>query len=631
MKRAAAGFTSCVFAFSASFAQAPPAGDGEIVPATTVILSRAVAFDNDLPGGGERTVRVYKANAGASPSPVASNLYMHKPVWALIPDASGSIVTSAASNGTSEVWRLRTMLSSEAIRQYLKGALGSEPGVTTLPDFNPAVLDVKVYNVLTGDLRCYESLHPTNSIATGTLTNDLIGDNRIILLDVPDSKVLRDAISKKSARCDVTYSYLARQVSMANSVTTFTSNVSSSLEQHGKAERDRGGISFADDLQKLKQRLAAEIQIIITANAPGSVALLPQMTDSIFMQLFKAASFDFTSADTPYKKAIESYLAADAQITQDTQTDQEKQIASSAMGVKMGIDVKFFTFAPNVQNNFSSTHELTTKTDVTTNTTLPGTINVYNLQSNWREALVKSVASVIVTRVSNGDQLTEQLDMALLKDRAESTLGAGAIAPTATGLLPGMAFCYFGVGALGAGWTVLDGGPANKWPTYAWVPLHLRGQPMPDMRDANAVGATSESDVGKTGLNTTFTFPNFELIKPEGGFVLEEKVTTYLVAGESAESYGSVDLPSGIGVADAGPVHGNAMYPLSGSFYVPSRVRGQYPANFYAVHKWRPGAMLPAGQGPVNLADANKPPVQPVKWNDSNRPPYAKCRWVVKN
>ena len=100
----------------------------EQVPSTTEVLVREIR--STAPGSLPHQIPVYKGDAGVSNARAAKSLYLHKPIWALVRRADQPYEKKVA-NGNGERWRMRFMLSSEHVRDFLRNELGTASLVVT--------------------------------------------------------------------------------------------------------------------------------------------------------------------------------------------------------------------------------------------------------------------------------------------------------------------------------------------------------------------------------------------------------------------------------------------------------------------------------------------------------------------
>ena len=615
-------------ALSAVALKAAETDDGDVVPASTHTMSKSMSWT----GGPAkltltREVEVYKGTAGSSDAGASKFLFLHSPLWALVPadDGAAYVRRSSSPGSTGERWWVRFMVSSKTVREHLEGELRNHPNVKTLPGVRLDHVSVSPYRVRGGLFRCYHALAPEKPLASGQLTgNNPFGDVRIAQLDLPQPEAFRAALKDGDARCSITYQTLSRQVSMASTVLSYQERVTELVQREETAQRDRQNVGFATDRDRLKSQMAVDVNMFTVTNSPQALALLPRL-EGLAAQLFKTSTFEFARSD-PRKELVESYLKAATKTMTDTRSESDKSTAKDSLELDVNIGGETFKMSPKMRQEFERTHEVTLTKGTTLNSVVPGRITRYQLKDNWREVLAQGVSQLVVSKAMADTGTTVEVDLALTAATAEKSLGAGTVAGADSVLLPGAAVCHFGQMPLPRGWVLLDG--TQKWPADPWVPAHLRGKPLPDMRGATAVGAAAAVEVGANKLDTAFKLPAWEIAPHSVAFSLSTTpgpLTTWWQRHHSAYSWGPFDLNTTPANPQFRPrtLDESPYYPLARPDIFVNAPSGTTVVA--TPHAWtRVGVLNPSGPGP-NLSS-----VPPVPWTDSNRMPYAKCQWILK-
>ena len=577
---------------------------GEAMPAYGAAIHRELTWVGRPVDSGvtavpqTRQIDMYKvAPDPAQHSPAVINTYLHTPVFALkhpIPYRS-----VADSNG-SETWQVVLLISSPTIRGHLTNELKVDPVITGDPQTNLNAVNVQPFHLEGGTAVCYAELREDKVLATGKITEEAIGsDWRYLSLKVPDPKAFRQVISDRDAHCLLRYTYLRRQVQLATAVGNASASVRQAVEDEQAAERVRG-VAFATDKSKLQQTLQARLSLATDTNSRLAQSLLPTKdAEQISAQVYKVSSFDFANPTPLMQSKVESYLAADVQSIVNRQTATEKQEANSSSGVGLELSIGVLKITPLESQSLKDTHELTTENTTTLNQVKPGTIHIYQLVDDARDVAIQVVESIAISKATSDNlPVSVDIDLALSAEDAEKSIGADKLAPVATGMMPGMAFCYFGKD-IPTGWALLDG--ATTWPKETWVPEQIQGKSLPNMRGTTAVGASTLAEVGTSKLNTQFDFPEWT----EDAYVLDVS-PKYLLPG-----------------FQPGPTLSGRHFTNPENLF--PNIDGVLPQRTApAVYAWKQVKVIQRGTLPSPSM------MPPVSWTDSTREPWAKCRWVVR-
>lgn len=274
---------------------------------------------------------------------------------------------------------------------------------------------------------------------------------------------------------------------------------------------------FQSQANQLRSVLADKLATAVVAT---NTALIPLVQSKLLDQVLTSETVDITRiSDEKLLDAIYGYLKPLLETTQRNTTTTDKETKTTENNIKMSLNAPTggaatFNVSPEVMNKIENAHEVKFTYDATKQSYVPVSIKVYKLSSLSDERTTQIVTRAFL--VQGGNNNLEE-DTPIPSNFTDKLVDMGEQSQKASnfdGMLPGMAFCYFG-SEIPTGY--LEISPENKWPDAAWVPPKLKGKFMPLSHDSligitrfnNEVGTVWNSgvidigsiDVPADGLN----------------------------------------------------------------------------------------------------------------------------------
>jgi hypothetical protein len=184
----------------------------------------------------------------------------------------------------------------------------------------------------------------------------------------------------------------------------------------------------------------------------------------------------------------------------DEYKEEQKQSQTNTNTTEAGVKVASPSGGPELNLSKKSTDELKTEHGMNftkqkdTEVLIPSEIYVYRLSQSWQTSSFESLQQIFLrtgtsTSYTEDSPVTSQFTTATLKDLGNLD---GGLKPFA-GFWPGMMICQLST-VLPPGFVWADG--KSSWPDENWVPMHLRGKPLPNMSGTLVGGTTDETQIG---------------------------------------------------------------------------------------------------------------------------------------
>jgi hypothetical protein len=252
---------------------------------------------------------------------------------------------------------------------------------------------------------------------------------------------------------------------------------------------------FESQMNAFRSTLAAKFVTDISAS---SAELIPLVQSQLVDHYFTTQTVDIKNLqDSKLQDAIYGYLKPLLQTAAQKTTDEYKSglTQENTDNVKLGAGVKVSGVGVNFgvdnteRDNVSQTTGTTFEWSTTDQAYEPHDIRVYKLSTITDEDTVEIVNRAFI--VQGGDP-SFQDDTPVRSDFTDTRINIGGNGGERfnnfDGILPGMAFCFFGKD-VPSGYQAVE--PDNRWADAAWMPDGLRGQPMPESQDM-LIGATNQ-------------------------------------------------------------------------------------------------------------------------------------------
>lgn len=305
-------------------------------------------------------------------------------------------------------------------------------------------------------------------------------------------------------------------VASAQSATRISGELSAAVSQALDSQlldNQRGPI-FQEDARKLRLSLsqtiiqtirATDASMLASINLPDIASHIVSPQEVTFSDLEKPRNKELADAVSGYIKSTLGTIETEREKSRTTTRTQEKDDA-----VTLGPSAK--KFFPDLSITKKDKDKLETQHGVkftqaeARGTAEPHSILIHRVNRAWQSSFTDVMQSAYI---SVGRDKSFQVDSAFRASFTRALMEekmtdiAAATAPFSV-VRKGMAFCYFGKD-VPPGYVLADG--QSSFPDENWVPKHLRGNPVPDMRGMFAVGAGPVTQVGRVWRQGAATIP----------------------------------------------------------------------------------------------------------------------------
>lgn len=490
--------------------------------ANEVLPSLQSSADLELPDG--RNITIHRdANIGSIGSRA---IYFHRPIFAFIqnPLASDSnidhpLIYDKVEMDNNVYINLRLILSTPEFRELARAAVIEED--PTVYQINSTVqereIDVRPWPLKLLRLEVYHRLTGASygvSIPKSLRTS---GDTIDVVFKFPVEKydLFLDNLKNDQIEFSPSYTFNNAIVAFAQSATKISGEVSASISNALQSSQiEEGKPIFQADVQKLKNSLQQTITTTIRGTDISVLAhIKPQ---SITEQILKPIdmTFEEISKDKNLLAKVEAYLAPivrkmskdndETTELNDKTVDTKKQTTKVGYG-KTGPDANVELSDEQVKT-LENKHKIVFKQKESKDVLEAHSIEINYVREGWQNSLVDIFQTIYLATGSDASFSTDSpIRASFTKLMLNESISSESIIVSPYSRVPrGTSLLSFRAD-IPKGWIALDG--SSNWPSESWVPKHLQGKPVPDMRGAFARGAKSSAEIGKVHNSSKITIP----------------------------------------------------------------------------------------------------------------------------
>jgi hypothetical protein len=564
-----------------------------------------------------RVVTIHYSGQGKSNK--SANVYFHRPIFAFVQNDSPindypSIVQSKVEDGGMEYLRFTLMVSSPEFRQVCAEQVRQKDLTlrSKASEINASSIEVRRWPLKQAKIRVLDLY--TKQILSQGVTESLIsrGDSWDFTLAFTNSNLKRflEGASQRG-RIGFVFAYTFENVIQQSASLSVRANVTiqQSLQKaFSSIKKDTDAPLFQDQYTKVTSFLSTDVsQVIRTTDS----SLIPLLSTDWVTKLFDKPSLvsidNLESTDKEFQKQAAEYIKPLIEKATEKSEENSKDTHHTSDKSNVGVKVSLPTGpsgSTEVNASKEALDEMTKEHGVTftkqkdTENFVPHEIRVYRLSSSWQQSTMEAfqqVFSVTGTSASyfEDSPVSSQFTTASLKSLGDLT---GGLKPF-TGFWPGMMVCQLS-NVLPPGFVWADG--KSQWPDENWVPLHLRGKPVPDL-SAMVIGSTTvESETGTIWDGGSIHIPALRETQSSG----ETNPKLY------AMEYKDLPKPNSKATAYFLPLHTDG---------------GSLGDLFPSAHDY---LKLEEVFVPVSKYETSSPSV-PLN-NASTNPVNYRCRWIIK-
>lgn len=517
-------FNAAVAATIALNLSTPSAAQDNSSTANEVLPSLQAAADLELPDG--RNITIHR-EAGVGQQR-ATAIYFHRPLFAFVENSNKSdhpVIWDKAEEDDDVYIRLRLTLSTPRFRELARNAvIDEDPSIhAEKPEIEGRNIDVRSWplkllrleaeNSLTG--RKYGEIKNPESLRTSGDTIDV--SMQVPSKDYPD---FLQALKAGRLKFSPSYTFKNAVVAFGQSTSRVSGEVSVAIsEALRSAQLEEGAPIFQEDLQRLQNTLTQAVTTKIRATDSSVLAhITPQ---DISGQILKPQQITFAdlSSDNPLLAKVETYLvpiirkmASEEGVDDEeneTETTTNKQKIKLGVGTKTGgsADIEL---EREKKLELEKKHKVTFRDTEEKDVIEPHSIEVHYVREGWQENLLEIFQTVyLAVGIDSSFQTDSSVRADFTTDVLDQAMGANDIVVARYSGVPKGVPMFSLRADIPKGWVALDG--LTNWPNENWVPSHLRGKPVPDMRGAFARGAVGEEKVGVENRGQALTIPGISI------------------------------------------------------------------------------------------------------------------------
>jgi len=477
-----------------------------------------------------RRIPIYEADPTDTQ---ARNTYFHIPIFAFyeldkpINDYPKIVQKYVKLPNSSTRLHFKVALSSPPIRQLMRDILVNQYSKTD-GEFDK----VKVYKwpAIHMVINCYPQGGRKSEILsmmdTFTITN--IGDDLEFTMDfIPDDLERFKELGNNGELWFVfAYSFEGREIAKMQVETTGSVSAKDLLRRHlTHAQKKKDEPIFQKQVNSIQREISLSFTRIVTSQDKDILPIKYETGQILnqLIQLNRVATMDDLNGDPELRKHVAKYLSPLID-TQDTSIAKKESITEIAErtkekkrirlnGSKMGLKNKIVSADLKTEKKTESTDTQKEKLENTYGITMTydkksqnyvlTTIDVYQIAEGWSDVTIDTKDIIAVATGENTKYLesvpiistfTVQKILKNVKPVSEQHfydgVPLGTILPFAGNRIP------LGYVWLNPDLNKRDGLP-QRWPKTEWVPVHLRGKPLPDMRRHLIGGSDDLNEVGK--------------------------------------------------------------------------------------------------------------------------------------
>jgi len=475
-------------------------------------------------------------------------IYFHRPIFAFKLNSSNEnghqLIWRKVTEGEFTFFELQVFLSTPSLRQTAATAARSQDTKLSVgaDQATDAAIEVKRWpikilrmtaeNVLTGEV--YASTHaPRSRRAEG----DLVKVRFRIASDKYDELIT--ALEAGDIQFIPEYTFNNAITAFAQNSTDVSGKLVVELENSLQASMViEGGPIFQKDRASLENTVRNIVTSTISAT-DASILGSVQSSDILSKLLTSETELLEDLAKNPELLArVDDYLRPIiremdfSKVTTDSETDTESDTVTAVLKYEK---VGSGTVTAEDKRVLQREHKVVLTESENRKVIEPYSIDVSYIRSGWQENVVNIVFSAFIAK-GRDESFFE--DTPVSSEFTEETLqevvetSSAELSPY-TAYHKGFTICSFRRD-LPTGFERLDGN--KKFPNETWLPAHLRGAIMPDMRDTFVRGATSSSDIASVDRDNILTIPqavidggNFNAITTSAGGVFAKSEPFELV------------------------------------------------------------------------------------------------------
>jgi hypothetical protein len=458
---------------------------------------------------GERFIAIHRQSRNQNIGPTIH--YFHKPLFILksrsqsIADYPPIVLDPPRQIGDKTFVNFGLILTTAQFQEDARAfVIANDPELKqpgSSVDFNGIRVDA--WPIITLRVRLVEPL--TGSVLGEWLSPSLEAASQSIAFPIGMTADSLAIFKRYAASGDLqfTFAYTFRNVRQqyAAALSTAAREINQALQQTvSSANIAPGSPIFQTQANEFRNQLSAKL---VTQISASSVALVPLVQSQLADRYLKTETVTIDNIqDKALLDAIYGYLRPLLQTAADKRTKEKSTSKTHEEGttIKLGAKPSVGPVGGDFEIDRSDKDTIATKTGITLEYSQadqayePQSIKVYKLSNITDQETVQVVSEAFI---SQGGDPSFQDDTPIRSDFTDARVGAihpGDIPANFSGVLPGMAFCFFG-NQVPKGYVELT--PSETWPDAAWVPNSLRGQHMPDGQN-NLIGITrQEKEIGQ--------------------------------------------------------------------------------------------------------------------------------------
>lgn len=505
--------------------------------ANEVLPSLKASADITLPDG--RNITIHREAQTGQTRNVA--IYFHRPILAFEINENRNtdhpLIWGIMEMGDYTFIQIKLVLSTPEFRELARTAVIEEdPSIhVESPEISGRDIDVRPWPIKLLRLEVKHSLTHQKFGENIPESLSTSGDAINVSFKIPnkDYDGFLKGLKKERIRFTPSYTYKNAIVAFARSATNVTSSLSPKIENELRSlQIEEGDPIFQSQRDQLENSLNQTIITTIQATDSNLMAHItpPDITNQILKP--ETVTFDDLRSNRQLLNKVEEYLSPIirrmSSETVESQEDNDINQTTTTRTINGNIGSTPMqgsaNFAPDsigggsLSGNVSITnvrtledkHKVTFTENEATDVIEPHSIEISYLQSGWQDNLLE-VFQTIYLAVGRNDSFEEDsgVNSSFTVDNLSKLIESNNIFVSPHASVPkGVPMLSFRAD-IPKGWVALDG--STSWPEENWVPEHLRGQPVPDMRGSFARGLKDGELIGHINSGGEIVIPKSEI------------------------------------------------------------------------------------------------------------------------
>lgn len=452
----------------------------------------------------------HAAQSGGVGAPFQAHIYFHRPILAFEErndsiDDLPKIIMETRTDENKTYYQFKVHLSSDKFKELCKEKI-KEKDTRWLSEHTISPDKIEVWNWPIEGLHV-KAINRFNKKVYSQETCDIagVGDFYSFVLPVDNLNIAEfmNALKKNDIDFKFSFSFTNITEAIGQIWTTNTSKISQTISSALSSEQlNIGSPIFQDQYERVTSLVQAKFTQIISATSDKVLPLLQK--DLAKQILSEPTPKDISKLSVEDAKKVEAYLKPILQKMQDTKQESDRQSTTNVSSTNQGIKINYMGVSFDVGKNDKETIEKVHGTILTFKEDKgwyePHSINTSRCINGWDETIKSCLQSAyLTTGATAGFFLDRTVPNTFTVSKIWDSIFAGN-AKTAFSVPLGTMLPYFGDGNEPPAGFVWANGKTN-WPHESWVPVDLRGIPVPDMAKNLIGGCITPDQVGKRWMD----------------------------------------------------------------------------------------------------------------------------------